>query len=91
MGKIHAFFRAFAQRVRRKRGEPSVAAWAVPRPDPPPNGPMTEAQLQRMMALKGTPTEEIVQNIARLRRLTIDETLAGIEETQRPDYKRIVM
>lgn len=52
---------------------------------------MTEAQIARMRALEGTPTEEIVMNIARLYKFSIDEALALIEKSQRGEFRRIFM
>lgn len=91
MEMIRAFFRAIAKLFRRKADKPNVVAQVAPRAEPPPLGRMTEAQIARMKTLDGTPTEELVIKLARLRRLSIDEALTMIEGSQRDDYKRIVM
>lgn len=44
---------------------------------------MTEAQIERMKALDGFPTEEIVLGIARFRRVSIDEALTMIDASQK--------
>lgn len=88
MEKIRAFCRALTKHFRRNTDEPTVAAPVVPRPNPPPNGPMTEAQIARMRTLDGFPTEEIVLNLARLYEFSIDEALELIEQSQTGDRNR---